>query len=389
MTNSDLLTRINEKLELVTFLEVESDTFQLAGSCAPWILRFCPDLSRKEQVVLKTAFVFLENFIEQARTYFWTKDAQSLSSGPWSERDSDGIEQNLSATALMLEGRLVIQMRHVPSEQLYHRRIFQKAREYSLEYERLQREKERKDVLLFAVVHDLSGPLTSISGILEVLSQLDLSEAERKALFDSALEQTKTTHEMIRSILDVFDEEDHRFDPASLDSLAAPSLKAVMESVVANFGSAFSQQGVSLVLNDTLDDNDQVIAEGEQLKRVFINLLENALRYSPANSSVTISLEGRAKDILIRIADQGPGVPGELVAGLFQRFVGGRKYGGKAGFGLYFCQMCVKKWGGKIEYLANGNVNADSEASGATDEINEAENTAGTCFQITLQRYPN
>lgn len=388
MTDSDLLTRINEKLELVTFLEVESDTFQLAGNCAPWILSFCPQLSRNEQVVLKDAFVFLENFIEQSRVYFWTTNSQSLSSGPWSERDDDGVEQNLSATALMLDGRLAIQMRHVPSEQLYHRRIFQKAREYSLEYERLQHEKERKEVLLFAVVHDLSGPLTSISGIIEVLSQLDLSDAERKGLFDSALEQTKTTHEMIRSILEVFDEEDHRFDPASLDAQTAPSLNSIIESVVASFDSAFSQQGVNLRLNNRLTGDDKVIAEGEQLKRVFINLLENALRYSPVSSKVTITLECRDSDILIRIADQGPGVPGELIADLFQRFVGGRKYGGKAGFGLYFCQMCVKKWGGKMDYLANGNINPESDAPSVVEVMEQTGNMKGTCFQVTLLRYP-
>jgi signal transduction histidine kinase len=262
----------------------------------------------------------------------------------------------------------------VPSEQLYYRRIFQKAREYSLEYERLRHEKEQKEVLVFAVVHDLSGPLTSITGIVDIVSRDDCTEEERKRLLGLAATQTGAAQELIRSILEMFDEQDHHFDPVTLDEQSAPSLGAVLETAVENLYPAFKQRGVKLELNRALPDtNDKVIAESEQLGRMFTNLLENALRYSPVNSKVVVTLEADGDVFLVKVMDQGPGVPEELTSSLFQRFVGGRKYGGKAGFGLYYCQMCAKKWGGKIDYLVSPN--AQSGAS------------KGACFQVTLQRY--
>lgn len=388
MTDSEILSSINQRLELITFLEVSGGTFQLVGDCAPWLLRFCPALASDRQLVLKDTFEFLDSFIAQSKEHFQTTGAGSLGSGPWSERDMDGVEQNLSATALLLDDRLAIQMRHVPSEQLYHRRIFQRAREYSLEYERMQNEKDQKEVLMFAVIHDLSGPLTSISGVIEVLSSMDLPEAERTRLFRMALSQIKSTHELIHSILKVFDEQDHRFDPRSLDAQTAPALTEVMESVVANFNPAFDHQGVSLKLENSLQKGeDKVVAEGEQLARVVSNLLENALRYSPAKSEVVLSVEPDQKQIKVKFTDQGDGVPDELVAGLFQRFVGGRKYGGKAGFGLYYCQMCINKWGGQIDYFpvaSSDDANGDVQEDG--DKLTQ-EKIKGSCFQIILHRF--
>lgn len=384
MTDSEILSCINEKLELITFLEVKDDRFELVGNCAPWMLRFCPSLASENSLVLKDSFEFLDSFISQSKEYFQSTEASSLGSGPWSERDMDGVEQNLSATALLLNNRLAIQMRHVPSEQLYHRRIFQKAREYSLEYERMQNEKDQKEVLMFAVIHDLSGPLTSISGVIEVLSSMDLPEAERARLFRMALTQIKSTHELIHSILTVFDEQDHRFDPQTLEAHSAPPLVEIMESVVANFLPVFNHQGVTLKLvNKMKAGNDQVVAEGEQLARVLSNLLENALRYSPVGAEVALSVEPDEKQVKIRVVDQGSGVPDELVPGLFQRFVGGRKYGGKAGFGLYYCQMCIKKWGGQIYYLSSKSEDVPTQGDGGPQQ----ENTNGSCFQILLKRF--
>jgi hypothetical protein len=93
MIDGDVLTRINEKLELITFVEVEDNTFRLVGNYAPWVLKFCPELADNQQLSLKNHFAFLENFIEQSREYFQSTDAQSLGSGPWSERDSEGLEK--------------------------------------------------------------------------------------------------------------------------------------------------------------------------------------------------------------------------------------------------------------------------------------------------------
>lgn len=374
MPNSELLASVNEKLDLVTFMEVDDCEFELVGSCSSWLLNFCPDLEQSNTLNLKNTFVFLESFIEQSREYFIATEERSLGSGPWSERDINGVECNLSATALEFDTKLVVQVRYIPAEQLYHRRVFQKAREYSLEFERLQHEKAQKEVLVYAIVHDLSGPLTAVSGMVDMIELVENDETEKQRLLAQAQSQIGISHRMIKSVLEVFDEQANKFDRANLDAEKAPDLVSILEPVVTDFYPAFRQQGVTLTLNNRVLDGDyKVVAEALPLSRVFTNLLVNALRYSSVDSSVTVSIDSDEKELTVSVADQGAGVPEELVASLFQRFVGGQKYGGKAGFGLYYCQMCTHKWGGKISYSPNRTA--------------EGESTQGACFQVTLPKY--
>ena len=92
----------------------------------------------------------------------------------------------------------------------------------------------------------------------------------------------------------------------------------------------------------------QVVGEASRLERVIFNLVENALRHSPAGTSVLVTLEQNGTDILVAVDDQGPGVPPEIVGTLFEKFTQGAIGQGKAGLGLYFCRITIEHWGGAI-----------------------------------------
>lgn len=366
------LEDINVALETLTFTEVRAGEFQLIGKACPWIFSFCPDLKPNETVSLQAHFVFLESFIEQAHEQFEADNISQLGSGPWSERDLSDCEHNLSAIAMEINEAFVIQIRRINASQRYHQRIFQKAREYSLEYEHLNKDKEYKEVLIHAIVHDLSGPLTSIGGALHLLADASLDAEIRAELQHNAESQVESAHRLIKSILDVFVLEEKAFDPSTLEFEHSPDILECIESIITNFNPAFKQQSVTLALNNQLSENRiRVISEVDQLTRVLINLLENALRYSPIKTKVTIELQDSPEDVSVSIIDSGPGVPAEIRDSLFKRFVGGQEFGGKAGFGLYYCQMCVQKWGGKIKYENIENA----------DKVNQ-----GACFQIELRK---
>ena len=93
-----------------------------------------------------------------------------------------------------------------------------------------------------------------------------------------------------------------------------------------------------------------VEAESSRLDRVVANLFENALRYSPPESTVTLSLSDEGDSILIRIEDEGPGVPAEVQPRLFEKFAQGGRKTGSTGLGLYFCRIMIERWGGEIGY---------------------------------------
>ena len=156
---------------------------------------------------------------------------------------------------------------------------------------------------------------------------------------------------MIRDILQVFSSD----LKASLDSLSnaqsAPDLLVCATSVVNAFTPVYAAKRVCLQISVAPDQQVQWHVRGEagRIERVFSNLLENALRYSPPNSQVTITLQQDDDFIKTSVDDEGPGLPADLSPKqIFALFSKGKEGGGKAGLGLYFCRLTVERWGGSI-----------------------------------------
>ena len=385
------LADINEQLDTVTFVETFAGSFRVEGLIPTWVLAFCPNIKADTKTSLADSFVFLGGFIEQAHEEYTSHQQVRIGSGPWTERDNHNVEQNLSALAVFVKGALVVQISLIPDDLRYHQRIFQKAREYSLEFEQARRAKERQEVLIHAIVHDLSIPLTTIDGALHVLSDSELSKAlssEEQEKLELLVEgQISNAQDMVNSILDLFQSDHKSFRASSLTEADAPTIVTCIEKAVANFSPVFKQEDVLLKFTQKLSKPEQkVIAEGDQLERVISNLLENALRYSPKGSSVNLTVEDFLQDHLIQsrsdeplkpeagqvkvsITDEGPGVPEELSEVLFERFTGGQAYGERGGLGLYYCQMCMRRWGGEITYVEPQESGGDAPSSGASFRV--------------------
>ena len=90
-----------------------------------------------------------------------------------------------------------------------------------------------------------------------------------------------------------------------------------------------------------------VRGSASDLRRVIQNLLENAVRHSPVNSSLEIQLQDKAGQVRLEIADAGPGVAVDLEPRLFTRLAGGRA-GGGSGLGLYLSKRIIESHGGRI-----------------------------------------
>jgi signal transduction histidine kinase len=100
-----------------------------------------------------------------------------------------------------------------------------------------------------------------------------------------------------------------------------------------------------------------VPADADLLRRVLENLIDNAIRYAPKQSQVTLSAQIHSDELELRIADQGQGVPAELRERIFDRFVqlGGDRVAPRTGrgLGLTFCRLAVEAHGGRI-YVEDG-----------------------------------
>ena len=87
----------------------------------------------------------------------------------------------------------------------------------------------------------------------------------------------------------------------------------------------------------------------ELIRRVLENLVDNAIRHAPAETSVRITSTGQGRSVEIRVSDEGPGVPPALRERVFDRFVQGEATSrANRGLGLAFCKLAVEAHGGTI-----------------------------------------
>ncbi len=291
---------------------------------------------------------FLRHFVEDAERFWAEGRAGALSSGEWSELDARGHEWRLVATALTLErGANALVIRHVQEDAERQRRLLQTARERSLQHRALVREIATKEVLLHCIVHDLSGPLSSLRGAVTMLAEPQLERAMTERLQGICQRQLDRLNGRIQQILDVFAAElgAFEFDEAA----AAPRLDLTVAQLVESWTPTFHARGVELQARG-VDGPLPVIAEADRLERVISNLVENALRYSRRGAAVELSCVAQGDRVTLRVEDRGPGVPESARADLFAKLRRGKGKRGRAGLGLYFCRITLERWGGAIVY---------------------------------------
>lgn len=226
----------------------------------------------------------------------------------------------------------------------------QKGNELSLNYQRLLKEIQKKEILLHCIVHDLAGPLLGIKGGYELLAKETLSTQGRKFL-EIGLRQADKQEKLIREILQAFSAEVESLDSFTIDPATAPDAAQSIREVIEALQPAFALHHVKLQIAPNMDTatNWKVVGEKSRLERVISNLTENALRHSPPDTTVTVGCYPEANgQVLIAVDDEGPGVPPEISSLLFQKFSQGKKGKGKIGLGLYFCRITVEHWGGII-----------------------------------------
>jgi len=156
---------------------------------------------------------------------------------------------------------------------------------------------------------------------------------------------------MIRQILQTFSDDLRASLDAGTEAGSRADLLECARTTMALLGPTFEAKGVRLAISATIAPESKwpVAAEQSRLQRIFSNLLENALRYTPAGRRVTVGVEDEGDFLKAYVDDEGPGLPQDLrPEQIFGLFMKGKQSGGKAGLGLYFCRITVERWGGSI-----------------------------------------
>jgi signal transduction histidine kinase/CheY-like chemotaxis protein/HPt (histidine-containing phosphotransfer) domain-containing protein len=333
------------------FESLGDDAFRPVGNCPAWCRKIWPRAGQKSRrIALGEESPFLGNFLVDAQGLWHSKRKEALVSGVWVERDAAGRETPLEASAVRLDGKPVLVVRNLSATYAERQQLYQKARESLLEHERLIREVQKKEILLHTIVHDLSQPLNAMRSCFNILSLEELPEDLRR-MVETGQRESYRQEEMIRGILEAFSSDLAAQRASQQNPAEAPDIGACAKRVVENLGPAFIEKGIRLQLDPALDlaQNWKVVGDESRLERIFGNLLENALRYSPKGTTVTVGLGQNGSFVLAHVDDQGPGLPKDASPDrLFALFAKGKDKPGKAGLGLYFCKITVERWGGSI-----------------------------------------
>lgn len=342
-----------DTLQMVILERLQDGSFRTLGTVPEWFRQLHPDVAVGGQGSrLARTFFFLENFLTDAESFWQEQRSGKLTSGFWSEIDHGGNEYYLEASAVCWNQRKLLLIAFPEIDYHEKQRIIQIGRENRLRYLRFEKELQKRDILLHCIVHDLSGPLTAMLGYFALLDFESLT-LKAKGFVKLGLQQASRQQALIRQILDVFSAEMRMLEAYTLDFAQAPDVMGCVKAVIEALSPAATLKHMHLqwASNLAMGKDWKVVGEQSRLERIIFNLMENALRHGPSDSTVTVDVRADGDGVLITIDDEGRGVPPDSVGTLFEKFSQGGGRVGKAGLGLYFCRITVEHWGGSIGYI--------------------------------------
>jgi two-component system clock-associated histidine kinase SasA len=242
------------------------------------------------------------------------------------------------------------------------------------EKEQLQQQLQFKERVISMLVHDLRNPLTAISIAVETL-QCDcdpetgefnrLTPVMTANLFKHARQQTRTIQRMITDLLQVGQGNETKI-PITPQKLA---LKQLCLDVLTEFRDRYTIK-LQNIQTDIPQDLPYVYADPERIRQVLVNLLDNAIKYTPSGGNITLAgLHRTTQKVQFSIGDTGPGIPPESRDHIFEnhfRLQRDRSTEGY-GIGLSLCQRIIQAHYGQIWVDANS--------------------FGGACFHFTLPVY--
>jgi|GEM_PF-3832280 len=197
------------------------------------------------------------------------------------------------------------------------------------------------------IIHDLKNPLASIAGSIAMLRDTAIDSKVGRELVEIAFASTKVQQQLIDTLVDVEKLETAALVPFPVCVDPAEAVGEMAKNM------SFAAKGRNITIRtDCQPDLPQFAVDSVLLDRILANLITNAIKYSPSNSEVLVSVKMRGDRFRFEVKDSGPGIPSSAAERLFQKFyrVEGAdrsKYSG-SGLGLYFCKLAVEAHGGEI-----------------------------------------
>ncbi|WP_371017248.1 sensor histidine kinase [Pseudalkalibacillus sp. JSM 102089] len=215
----------------------------------------------------------------------------------------------------------------------------------SLSDDLLRLKNDRSDFLA-NIAHELRTPLTYLNGYADIAQREALSLDERNTYLAVIKEESENLTSLVRDLFDMaqMDQQGFSIDRESVD--LCPLIHQIREKVKP----AFDRKGIDLKVS--CQNDIRLTIDPARFSQVMLNLLDNALHYSEQGKYVLIDVSVSQKTVIIKVVDEGEGIPMKDLPFIFERLYRvdksrSRKYGG-SGLGLAIAKEIVERHGGSI-----------------------------------------
>ncbi|MFA5118784.1 MAG: ATP-binding protein [Candidatus Omnitrophota bacterium] len=234
---------------------------------------------------------------------------------------NEGDEESISILANQIgqsleNARLFEKTWHAHQE--LEKRVEERTRELSHALEEVKNISQRKTDFVSSVSHELRTPLTSIKGYASILlaGKLGALPPEVNLRMEKINRHSDELVQLVNDLLDI-----SRIESGKVTmKLGEQNLKKTADEVMDLLGVQSKEKQIQLV-NKISDDTVMVLADRNQLQRVFINIINNAIKFTPAQGSITAACKKIENNyIQIDITDTGTGIPLEAQKAIFEEF---------------------------------------------------------------------
>jgi NtrC-family two-component system sensor histidine kinase KinB len=213
--------------------------------------------------------------------------------------------------------------------------------------ERKELEKLRED-LLTMICHDIRSPLANITSSLDVLQmsvEPDETNPAIKSLFEIAARSARRIQRLTQSMLDI-----NRLEAGHPVVDTKPTTPiSLLQDALEILRPLIENKNIEIEMDLPRETSFVIVNEG-MIQRVLINLIENAIKFTPTGSKITVGINQSTTMVNFRVMDSGPGIPVENRQKIFDKY---KRFQGKEemdgyGIGLAYCRLAVESHGGFI-----------------------------------------
>jgi len=209
---------------------------------------------------------------------------------------------------------------------------------------------QARELITETLIHDLRSPMSAVVGAMEMMESV-LTGDERDALLRQSLRVAQSGARRVLGLVETL-LEIARLQSGQVDIILNPvNLSSVVSGLIADFTLLANEYGL-IIRNEVPPDLPVILADEGKISRVIMNILDNAIKFTPEGGQVRVDAALTPDGLVaVRIADSGPGIPGEYREKVFERFsqIPGRRSRRRgSGLGLAFCKLIVEAHGGEI-----------------------------------------